>query len=175
MDKISPATYIRYYEARAMSTAALVATRRVDTGSDTILIVTPTYRLEVRVPVSGRPKVVGLVRGRQVSEASMRLTAHQTSHQRRPGWIAGLLWWVAPKVLRAAGCGGCGDTASPQVAVVVPLSIMVGERKDSCLSCAIYRRRWRWFSICPRPLGGCGCLLNIKWRVPWSRCPAGRW
>lgn len=170
-------------------TAAVAATRRVDVSGDTVVVVTPTYRLEVRVPVSGRARVVTMVRGPQVSAASLGLTAHQTAHQRRPGVMARLLWWAAPKVLRVTGCGGCGASAAP-VPVIVSLPVMVAQRRASCEACAIYRKRWgvSWCGT-PGPLRllkrmfirrrqtdlGCGCLLNLKRLIPWAKCPAGRW
>ena len=105
--------------------------------------------------------------------APAALIAAQRSAAWRRSWLYRALMAIAPRVLITI-CPSCGPART--VEMRVPLPVMVAHRRASCSSgdCAIYRKRFG-LSICPRRLGGCGCLLNLKWLVAGAHCPAGRW
>jgi len=149
--------------------------RQVGKTSDLLRIVTPQYRVEIAVPHgSGCASVVGLERGELLSAASMKATAHQTAGvNSRSGIRNRLKQWLIPHIARVV-CTTCGPARTVETRVSLP--VMVSHRRTSCSSggCAIYRKRFG-LSICPRRLGGCGCLLNLKWLVAGAHCPAGRW
>jgi len=150
--------------------AALAAKRQVNESGDVLTIVTPTYRLVVDVPVRGRTRVRSIERGEMLSPAGMAVAASQTANQRPSRWN---MKWLTPRIARVV-CPTCGPARA--VEMRVPLPVMVAHRRASCSSgdCAIYRKRFG-LSICPRRLGGCGCLLNLKWLIAGAHCPAGRW
>lgn len=105
---------------------------------------------------------------------------------RGPVWMRWLAR-CAPRALIVV-CPSCGPALRREVRV--PLPVMAQHRREVCTSesCAVYRRRFglHWCGT-PAPLRfiklnwlrravelGCGCLLNVKWWTPFSRCPYER-
>lgn len=111
----------------------------------------------------------------------------QSRRRRRWAWLPRLLARCAPRVLVVI-CPLCGPSLRREVRVTLP--VMAEYRESICTSgsCAVHRKRFglHWCGT-PAPLRfiklnwlrravelGCGCLLNVKWWTPFSRCPYER-